>query len=42
MPDDLYIQAADDSIEKYQLVFKGIFEHTDNMGHYNMMMGVQS
>lgn len=40
MPDDLFIQTADNTIEQYQQVFKAIFEHTDNIGHYNMMMGI--
>jgi wobble nucleotide-excising tRNase len=40
MPDDLYVQTADNTIEQYQQVFKAIFEHTDNIGHYNMMMGI--
>lgn len=40
MPDDLFIQTADNTIEQYQQVFKAVFEHTDNIGHYNMMMGI--
>ena len=37
MPDDLYIEMSD-AVEKYLQVFKDIFEKTDNIGHYNMMM----
>ena len=40
VPDDLHIQYEDDSTERYLDVFKKIFKHTDNMGHYNMMMGI--
>jgi wobble nucleotide-excising tRNase len=39
--DDLFIEAQDDIIEKYLTVFKGIFEKTDNLGHYKMMMNVE-
>lgn len=38
IPDDLYIQTPDDSAEKYLSVFENIFKHTDNHGHYLMMM----
>lgn len=41
LPDDLYIEAPDDTIGKYLEVFKGIFQYTDNMGHYNMMMQIE-
>ena len=40
VPDDLHIQYEDDSTERYLDVFKKVFKHTDNMGHYNMMMGI--
>lgn len=39
MPDDLYVEALDDSLERYQEVFKKIFEYTNHIEHYNMMMG---
>lgn len=39
LPDDLYIEAPDDTIDKYLKVFKEIFEYTHNKGHYRMMMG---
>jgi wobble nucleotide-excising tRNase len=38
LPDDLFIQTPDDEIQRFLDVFKGVFEHTDNLGHYNMMM----
>ncbi len=41
LPDDLYIEAPDDTIIKYIDVFKKIFYHTENKGHYLMMMGIE-
>jgi len=41
LPDDLFIEAPDGTITKYLEVFKNIFNHTENIGHYNMMMGVE-
>jgi wobble nucleotide-excising tRNase len=41
LPDDLYIEAPDEAITKYLDVFKGIFTHTENPGHYNLMMGIE-
>ncbi|MGD9708091.1 MAG: AAA family ATPase [Candidatus Delongbacteria bacterium] len=38
LPDDLFIQTPEDETQRFVDVFKGIFEHTDNIGHYNMMM----
>jgi wobble nucleotide-excising tRNase len=38
--DDLFVEAQSDIIEKYMKVFEGIFERTDNKGHYDMMMGI--
>lgn len=40
MPDDLYIEAPDGTITKYLKVFEEIFKHTENAGHYNMMMEI--
>jgi wobble nucleotide-excising tRNase len=40
MPDDLFIELPDGVIENYIIVFKNIFFHTDNFGHYNMMMQI--
>lgn len=42
LPDDLYIEAPDSTIVKYLKVFKDIFKYTENIGHYNMMMGISS
>ncbi|UQB69933.1 AAA family ATPase [Epilithonimonas zeae] len=41
LPDDLYVELPDQSIESYLKVFKEIFLHTHNIGHYNMMMGAE-
>lgn len=40
--DDLFIEVQENTTDNYLSVFKGIFEKTDNIGHYNMMMGVES
>lgn len=40
LPDDLYIESPDDTIEKYLVIFRKIFEYSHNKGHYNMMMGI--
>ncbi|MCS4436182.1 AAA family ATPase [Aquiflexum gelatinilyticum] len=40
LPDDLFIEAPNGTITKYLEVFKNIFSHTENIGHYNMMMGI--
>jgi wobble nucleotide-excising tRNase len=39
--DDLFIEVPDGMIEKYLAVFRDIFTHTENSGHYNMMMGIE-
>lgn len=41
MPDDLYIESPDHTISKYLEVFREIFVHTENIGHYNMMMEIE-
>jgi len=41
MPDDLYIESPDNIISKYLGVFREIFVHTENIGHYNMMMEIE-
>ncbi|UUV20890.1 AAA family ATPase [Paenimyroides aestuarii] len=41
LPDDLYVELPDQSIETYLKVFKEIFLYTHNIGHYNMMMGIE-
>lgn len=40
--DDLYIEAPDGTIVKYLKVFQDIFKYTENIGHYNMMMGLSA
>lgn len=42
LPDDLFIEAPDGTITKYLDVFKNIFNHTENIGHYNMMMEIEN
>lgn len=39
--DDLFIEVQDDTIDRYLTVFKAIFEKTDNLGHYKMMMAIE-
>ena len=41
LPDDLYIEAPNDTITTYIEVFKKIFYYTENKGHYLMMMGIE-
>lgn len=36
--EDLYIACDADTVEKYLDVFKSIFEKSDQLGHYNMMI----
>ena len=40
IPDDIFIDSNTPSIEKYKDVFRLIFEKTNNIAHYNMMMGI--
>ncbi len=40
LPDDLFVEAPDGIITTYLEVFKNIFIHTENIGHYNMMMNI--
>lgn len=41
IPDDLYFDGNSDSIDKYKMIFKRVFEVTGNESHYYMMMGIQ-
>ena len=41
IPDDLYYDGNSDSIDKYKMVFKRVFEVTGNKSHYDRMMGIQ-
>ena len=38
IPDDLFVEHQDNTIEKYNQVFKNIFKETGHIEHYNMMM----
>lgn len=38
IPDDLYIDGQFSSVDEYRRVFKAIFERTDHISHYNMMI----
>ena len=40
--DDLYLTTDDSVIDRYMLVFRQIFEKTDHLGHYRMMMGEEA
>lgn len=40
LPEDFYVELPFATIENYQKVFKEIFIHTENIGHYNIMMGI--
>lgn len=42
MPDDLFIQTEGDDVERFMGVFKNIFNYTNHIAHYNMMMGIES
>lgn len=39
--DDLYVEVPHDTIDRYFEVFRRIFEETDHIGHYNMMMRIE-
>ena len=40
IPDDLFIDPYTDAVPKYKEVFRGIFEKSGHLPHYNMMMGI--
>jgi len=40
IPDDLFIDTYTDAVPKYKEVFRGIFEKSGHLPHYNMMMGI--
>ena len=42
IPDDLYYSVHSASPEKYQEIFKKVFEVTGHLAHYNMMMGIEN
>ncbi|GAA8407219.1 AAA family ATPase [Helicobacter pylori] len=41
IPDDLFVQSQDTSIETYLKVFENIFKKTGHEAHYKMMMGIK-
>lgn len=41
IPDDLYIDSYADSIDRYKMVFKDIFDKMGHIAHYNMMMEIK-
>ncbi len=41
LPDDFFIEYPHMTVENYLRVFENIFKHTDNYGHYNMMMRIE-
>lgn len=41
IPDDLFIESQDDTVEKYLKVFEEIFALTNHKAHYDMMMAVE-
>ena len=40
IPDDLFIENQDQSMEGYLHIFKKVFEYSGHISHYNMMMGI--
>ncbi|MGE0257027.1 MAG: AAA family ATPase [Alphaproteobacteria bacterium] len=40
--DDMYIAPDDAMVEVYLSVFRDVFEKAGHIGHYNMMMGIES
>jgi wobble nucleotide-excising tRNase len=38
--DDLFYSLGDESVEKYQNVFKEIFDRKGHLAHYNMMINI--
>jgi wobble nucleotide-excising tRNase len=41
LPDDLYIQSQNDTVDIYLKVFRDVFYHSKHIAHYNMMMGIE-
>ncbi|RYG08320.1 MAG: hypothetical protein EOO07_25830, partial [Chitinophagaceae bacterium] len=39
--DDLFIEVPTQTIETYKKVFKNIFDKTNHIAHYNMMMEIE-
>jgi wobble nucleotide-excising tRNase len=41
LPDDLYIQSQNDTVDIYLKVFRDVFYYSKHIAHYNMMMGIE-
>lgn len=41
LPDDFFIEYPHMTVQNYLGVFENIFKHTDNSGHFNMMMKIE-
>ena len=41
LPDDLFIQSQDETVDIYLNVFRDVFKHSGHIAHYNMMMGIE-
>ena len=41
IPDDLFIDSYTDAVPRYKEVFRAIFEKSNHIAHYNMMMGIK-
>lgn len=41
LPDDLFIQSQNDTVDIYRNVFRDVFKHSGHLAHYNMMMGIE-
>jgi wobble nucleotide-excising tRNase len=38
--DDMYVHCDEETVERYKIVFKKLFENTNHLAHYNMMMRI--
>ncbi|MFG0453394.1 AAA family ATPase [Shewanella algae] len=41
LPDDLFIQSQNDTVDIYRNVFRDVFKYSGHIAHYNMMMGIE-
>lgn len=41
IPDDLHIDSYTDAVPKYKRIFREIFEKSNHLAHYNMMMKIE-
>ncbi|WP_278404916.1 AAA family ATPase [Pseudoalteromonas ruthenica] len=42
LPDDLFIQNQNDTVDIYRDVFRDVFKYSGHIAHYNMMMGIKA